>query len=102
MRFAIAFAMGLLTATGTLADVANGAALAGEWCARCHDTSASGEMKTMPPSFASIAAFRAAEQIQMRIMFPSMHSSMPAWATMHSPDEVDDLVAYIQALEGVE
>ena len=59
-------------------------------------------MKTMPPSFASIATFRATEQIQMRILFPSMHSPMPAWAMMHSPDEVDDLVAYIQSLEGVE
>ncbi len=81
------------------ADVENGAALAAEHCARCHDVSEGGEAKTMPPSFASIAAYRAEDQIAFRIMFPQMHSPMPAWSMMLSNDEVDDLTAYIVALD---
>ena len=81
------------------ADIENGATLAADYCARCHDISAEGAPKTMPPSFASIAAFRAEDQIHFRILFPQMHSPMPAWSSMLSTDEVDDLTAYIVSLE---
>jgi mono/diheme cytochrome c family protein len=81
------------------ADVDNGAYLAAENCARCHEIAKGGASKTMPPSFASIAAFRAEDQIFFRIMFPQMHSPMPAWAMMLSKDEVNDLTAYITTLD---
>lgn len=81
------------------ADADNGAALAAEHCARCHNIAAGGAPKTMPPSFASIAAFRADDQIYMRILFPQMHSPMPAWSLMFSTDEVADLTAYIVSLD---
>ena len=53
-----------------------------------------------PPSFTAIAGYRPADQILSRIMFPALHSPMPAWSNWISRDEVDDLVAYIQSLEG--
>ena len=65
----------LMTSLPALAaDIENGAVLAGTHCARCHDISMDGAAKTMPPSFASIAAFRAEDQIRFRILFPQMHS----------------------------
>ena len=80
-------------------DVGNGADLAAEHCARCHDIAEGGKTKTMPPSLASIAAFRAEDQIFMRIMFPQMHSPMPARSMMLSKQEVEDLTAYIMSLD---
>ena len=85
--------------SGYAANVENGAALAAEHCARCHDISEGGESRTMPPSFASIAAFRAEDQIFFRIMFPQMHSPMPAWSMMLSNDEAHDLTAFIMSLD---
>ena len=96
---AVVLALALHSLPLTAQDAGNGADLALEHCVRCHDISEDGEMKTMPPSFASIAAFRDADQIRMRIMFPTMHSIMPAWSLMFSNAEVDDLVAFVVGLE---
>ncbi|MGJ8586002.1 MAG: c-type cytochrome [Marinosulfonomonas sp.] len=96
---ATVFAMVFSPFPAIAADVDNGAYLAAENCARCHDIAEGGGAKTMPPSFASIAAFRAEDQIYVRIMFPQMHSPMPAWSMMLSSDEVDDLTAYITSLD---
>ncbi len=80
-------------------DAAAGADLAAEWCARCHDISATGQMKQHPPSFAAIAVYRAPDQIEGRILFPGYHAGMPEWASMMDRDMVADLVAYIIGLE---
>lgn len=77
-----------------------GAALAAAHCALCHDVTAEGADKLFPPSFASIAGFRAPEQIYARIVFPVMHSGMPEAAFyLLEPGEITDLVAYIVSLE---
>jgi mono/diheme cytochrome c family protein len=89
------------TATSVLAaDAENGKILAEENCARCHDVAPGGAAKLFPPSFTAIAGYRAEEQIISRILYPTLHSPMPAWSNWISRDEVDDLVAYIQSLEG--
>lgn len=90
----------LAGANGVWADAAEGLALAEEYCVRCHDIAPGGAAKTYPPSFASIAWFRDADQIRARILFPSLHGAMPAWSNWLSPDEVDSLSAYILSLEG--
>mgnify|MGYP001823591397 CR=1 FL=1 len=77
----------------------DGAEPAKEHCTRCRDISTEGEMRTMPPKFASIAVFRDPKQIRMRIMFPTIHSIKPALSRMLSNAEVDDLVAYAVGLE---
>lgn len=82
------------------ADAENGKFLAEENCARCHDVGPGGASKLFPPSFTAIAGYRAEEQIISRILYPTLHSPMPAWSNWISRDEVDDLVAYIQSLEG--
>ena len=81
-------------------DAENGALLAGEYCARCHDISPGGAAKQHPPSFASIAGYRPEEQITARILFPDLHSAMPAWNQWFGRSEVADLTAYITSLEG--
>lgn len=82
------------------ADLGNGRMLAEENCARCHDIESGGASKLHPPSFAAIAGYRPTDQILARIMFPALHSPMPAWSNWIDRDGVDDLVAYIQSLEG--
>ena len=91
----------LAPATSVLAaDAENGRVLAEKNCAECHDIGPDGATKLHPPSFAAIAGYRAEEQILARILFPSLHAPMPAWANWITRAEVDDLVAYILSLEG--
>ena len=86
--------------TGTQAqDVAEGEALAKEWCVRCHNVEPGGAFKLQPPSFAAIAVYRSPDQIYGRIAFPVLHSSMPQIAYVLSPENIDALVAYIVSLE---
>lgn len=80
-------------------DVAQGRALAEEFCTRCHDIEDGGVMKTYPPSFDSIAIYRSEEQIRARILFPNLHSSMPQWGTFLDMSQVADVTAYILSLE---
>ena len=82
------------------ADAQNGRVLSEENCARCHDVGPGGAAKMHPPSFASIAGYRPEEEILARVLYPALHSPMPAWANWISRDEVDDIVAYILSLEG--
>lgn len=91
-------ASGQLAAQST-ADPAAGQALAAENCSRCHDINPGGAFKTMPPSFASIAAFRSPDEIPTRILWPAMHSRMPQMNTWLTPQEVADLTAYIVSLD---
>ena len=53
----------------------------------------------MPPSFASIAAFRAPEEITSRIWWPDMHARMPQMSNLLTVDEVADLTAWIASLD---
>lgn len=100
MRHLITLALvALPLATAAEAGPDEGKALAEEHCARCHDVSAEGAPKTWPPSFASIAWFRAEDQIEARILFPVLHSPMPAWSDWLAPENVKDLVAYIMSLD---
>lgn len=94
----ILFAM---IAGGALAegDVAAGGMLADKYCVRCHDITVDGAFKTYPPSFASIAVFRDADQIKSRILFPQLHTPMPQMGFLLDPQNIDDLTAYIVSLE---
>ncbi len=77
----------------------SGRDLAREWCTRCHDVEPGGQFKMHPPSFAAIAVFRSSDQILARIAFPPLHVSMPQIAYILTPQNIDDLVAYIVSLE---
>lgn len=73
--------------------------LAQEFCVKCHDVEPGGAFKEYPPSFASIAVYRSAEQIRARILHPPYHVSMPEFQDYMIAGNVEDLVAYIQSLE---
>ena len=90
------FATGSAMAAG---DAAKGHALAKEACARCHDVEKGGAFKMRPPSFQSIAIYRREDDIWARILSPSPHSGMPDTQWALSPDQVQDLVAYIVSLD---
>ncbi len=80
-------------------DPASGAKLAAESCVRCHNIEADGPFKLHPPSFASIAVYRSPEQIYGRIAFPPLHAGMPQVGYMLTPENMEDVVAYIVSLE---
>ncbi len=84
----------------TKGDPEAGAGLAAMLCAGCHDIGPAGAFKQYPPSFASIAVYRDRSQILGRIFFPPFHSAMPQMGELLTPQQVFDLAAYIQSLEG--
>jgi mono/diheme cytochrome c family protein len=80
-------------------DAAKGEALAREQCARCHDVAKGAGFKMRPPSFQSIAIYRREDDIWARVLSPSPHSGMPDTQWTLSPEQVQDLVAYIVSLD---
>ncbi len=80
-------------------DIYVGEKLAKEFCTGCHNVDPTGPFKLYPPSFASIAVYRSPVDIRGRILFRPLHSSMPQLGHMLTPDNVDNLVAYIASLE---
>ncbi|MDJ0630135.1 MAG: c-type cytochrome [Rhodobacter sp.] len=93
--------LGLIPAGPAMAqgDAMTGQNLAKDWCARCHDISADGPFKQTPPSFASIAVYRAADDIHWRIQFPAEHANMPRLGYFLDREALDHLVAFILSLE---
>ena len=83
----------------TAGDAANGKTLAAAKCARCHNIEPGGAFKQHPPAFQAIAIYRREPDIWGRIISPSPHSGMPEVIWELSPDEVQDLVAYIISLD---
>ncbi len=94
-----AFLTLMTTAGYAEADAAAGRTVAEEWCTRCHDIEAGGAFKQHPPSFASVAIYRSAEQIHARIAYPPLHVNMPKLGYILTPQNVQDLVAYIVSLD---
>src|SRR5262245_46529579 len=90
----VSLALAVVTARPLRADAAKGSQLAQQWCANCHVTSSSAAANVQqgPPSFATIARTRTADQLHA---FPSHpHGPMPDLSLTRA--EIDDLVAYIQ------
>jgi mono/diheme cytochrome c family protein len=79
-------------------DPEAGKLLAEQYCARCHDVSADGGFKQMPPSFAAIAVYWGDDQIWNRTMFP-IHTGMPSMWEFLMPENVAHVTAYIRSLE---
>jgi mono/diheme cytochrome c family protein len=104
MRLATWMMIGIAAAAPAVAqepaDPEAGRLLAEEYCARCHDIGDGGAFKQQPPTFAAIAVYRAEDQIRERIMFPAVHTSMPAMWNFLMPENVADVTAYIMSLEG--
>ena len=102
-RFSIALiALAAVLAAAPAADAgnaANGRKLAAAKCARCHNIEPGGAFKQRPPTFQAIAIYRGEPDIWGRIISPSPHSGMPEVIWDLSPDEVQDLVAYIMSLD---
>ena len=80
-------------------DAIKGLETAQKNCIRCHNIEKGAGFKLMPPSFQSIAIYRTAEDIWSRIIAPSPHRGMPDTMWTITPDDVQDLVAYITSLD---
>jgi mono/diheme cytochrome c family protein len=80
-------------------DAAQGHEIARERCARCHHVEKGEGFKQRPPSFQSIAIYRREDDIWARILAPSPHSGMPEAQWSLTPDQIQDLVAYIVSLD---
>lgn len=92
----LALALSTAAAAG---DPAAGHAIAKDSCSRCHDIEKGGAFKKRPPSFQSIAIYRAADDVWARVIAPSPHSGMPDTQWTLTPDQVQDVVAYITSLD---
>ena len=88
-----------LSSPSLAADAVEGEVLARENCARCHNIGKGGAFKQKPPSFQAISIYRTADDIWSRIIAPSPHSGMPDVQWALTPDQVQDLVAYIASLD---
>jgi mono/diheme cytochrome c family protein len=97
--FAIAALSIAFTMPALAGDATKGFATAQEICARCHVIAKGGAFKLKPPSFQSIAIYRTADDIWSRIISPNPHSNMPDMQWQLTPDQVQDLVAYITSLD---
>jgi len=78
------------------ADASKGSQLARQWCTACHVTSErpTGNVQQGPPSFATIARARTADQLRAFLSHP--HGAMPDLSLTRA--EIDDLVGYIETL----
>jgi mono/diheme cytochrome c family protein len=92
-------AMNFALPVAAAGDAIFGLKIAQESCARCHNIEKGGPFKQRPPSFQSIAIYRGADDVWARIIAPSPHSGMPEVQWMLSPQQVEDLVAYIVSLD---
>lgn len=81
-------------------DAEEGRQIAEDFCTRCHNIEPGGPAKLYPPSFASIASFRAADDIRWKVIAPPLHTGMPQLGDFLAPPSLDDVVAYIVSLEG--
>ena len=81
------------------ADADKGYQVAKERCASCHNIEKGGAFKQRPSSFQAIATYRTMDDIWARIVAPSPHAGMPEVIWVISPDDVQDIVAYITSLD---
>jgi mono/diheme cytochrome c family protein len=87
----------MLPATALASDASAGRALSEQWCSKCHNIENGAPFKLNPPSFASVAVYRAENSIRGKILSP--HIGMPDIMWTLQPDDIDDIVAYITSLE---
>ncbi len=84
-------------AQDAIGNAAAGRRLATGWCSNCHGGDPSAAEPLMPaPYFAEIANRRDTTGYKLRVFLRTPHTRMPNYVL--SPDEIDDLVAYIMSL----
>jgi mono/diheme cytochrome c family protein len=99
-RIVLAGFLAALCSTPALpADSAKGHEIAAANCSRCHMIEKGGAFKQRPPTFQAIAIYRAADDIWQRILSPNPHSNMPDSQWTLTPEQIQDLVAYIVSLD---
>jgi mono/diheme cytochrome c family protein len=95
--FGAALAAMCLASAPAGADAANGERLARQWCANCHVIDGSGPSARLPqgpPSFRVAAGHLNPGELRAFLSHP--HGAMPDLALSRA--EIDDLIAYIEAL----
>ena len=95
---AVAFAVVALS-TPALADIAEGRALAMQWCSSCHVVANQQAQPAVDgaPSFRSLANDTSVTEFRLRMFMQTPHPVMPNF--MLSRQQTDDLVGYIQSLK---
>jgi mono/diheme cytochrome c family protein len=108
---ALVFAGGSAEAQGLPGDPARGRALAERWCAECHEVlpgkrapsvtlvpGERGQAAVDVPAFQAVANDPAATEVALRAFLRTSHKNMPNLRL--TPEETDDVVAYILSLKG--
>jgi mono/diheme cytochrome c family protein len=77
-------------------DVAQGHALAKQWCAACHQVEAGGAMNEIAPSFLTVANDPARTPEHLRTWLFSPHPDMPDFNLSYR--EIKSITAYLESL----
>jgi mono/diheme cytochrome c family protein len=94
----------MLLVTGpTNAQVPSGDAVAGgklvqEQCSTCHDREGSPRSRKKGPPLAAVAAMPSTTPMSLHAFLMTPHANMPNYQL--TPQEIDDVVAYILSLRG--
>ena len=80
------------------ADVAQGRALAEQWCSQCHGVRPSqASTNSEAPTFSAIATEPSATDFSLRTFLRVPHKTMPNFIL--KPEDIDDVVSYILSLK---
>jgi mono/diheme cytochrome c family protein len=83
-------------------EPARGRAVAEGWCAECHEVAPGfrepGWQPTDAPPFQTVADGPAATEMALRAFLQTSHATMPN--VQPTPEQTDDLIAYILSLKG--
>lgn len=101
MKLGVTIATAACAVLGTISahaagDAASGHALARQWCTGCHLVDDSREGQDVAPPFAGIARREAGNPEWVRAWLAAPHPSMPNLNL--APQQVEDIVAYLQSL----
>ena len=95
----VGLAAGPAAAQGLPGDPAAGANLAREICAECHLVAEDQLIDpAVGPSLLEVAEHPATTELSLRAFLQTPHPTMPN--LMLTPDETDDIIAYLLALKG--
>ena len=99
IQTSVAIAVTALSTASMAADMERGETLAREWCSSCHLTSPDqASAGDAAPTFEAIAETAETRSSDLRAWLADPHPPMPNFDLTRR--EIDDLLAYIESLDG--
>lgn len=90
------FVLAVAPALAQAGDAGSGRRIAADSCAACHQVEGATPSNGSGPSFAAIGGMPSTTELSLKVFLKSSHHNMPNFIL--SPDEVEDVAAYILGL----